>query len=122
MLFEDGVLTPVLIYMPENDVERCNQGLSYFNKEQPEAFARMRTLRGTNIDFRGVLRAVSSEFSSLVGSCVDISGRLARRGDGKTAGSAGGARLWQILCQTKNNKLAELMQPAGQHQDRKSVV
>lgn len=70
-LFEDGVLAPVLFYVPENDAQKFSQGLYYLQKDKPEIFARCLTLRGTKHNFYDYLRSPSLDFS-LSGSCIDI--------------------------------------------------
>lgn len=71
-LFEDGVLSSVLSYVPENDAERFSQGLYYLQNDPPEPFTRRKTLRDTNMNFYDHLRQASEDFSGLTGSGVDI--------------------------------------------------
>jgi len=77
-LFEDGVVSHVLLNKPQNDAMRCNQGLGYFWNDNPERFKRSRTLREKNIKFQDKLRSESSEFSSLSGSCINIADGMQR--------------------------------------------
>lgn len=118
-LFEDGVLSSVLGYLPENDAERCSQGLYYLQKDPPEPFARSLNLRGTNINFYDSLRGCSPDFSNLSGTCFDIVYGLA------SAGAASPfARLAHVgkLMSNKNREQTALMQRVGQHQASRAVI
>jgi hypothetical protein len=110
-LFEDGALSSVLFYVPENDGQRFSQGLYYLQKDQPEDFARCLTLRGTKHQFYDYLRSASVDFSNLSGSCVDIVfGGLSRPWGGPGGVRACALRVSKLMS-NKNVKLTELMQP-----------
>ena len=68
-LFEDGVLAPGFLNVPENDAQKFSQGLNYLQKNQS---ARSLKLRGSENNFYECLRSASLDFSGLSGWCVDI--------------------------------------------------
>lgn len=112
-LFEDGVLSTVLSYAPDNDEMRFSQGLYYLQKNaDPEPFNRSLALREGEANIFDDLNAPSADFADLQGSCVDISF------------GTGGPRLCRVsrvrlgelaavstLMSDKNIKFGELMQP-----------
>lgn len=123
-LFEDGFLSHVLLNTAENDAERFNQGLFYLQKDyKPEPFERRRTLRNKDIKFQEQLRSVSSDFSALLGSCVDIvydvGGRFGRVGTARRGAARG--RVLSIFMSNKNKKHGELMQPAKKYHAVRSI-
>ena len=69
-LFEDGVLSSVLTYVPENDAQKFSQGLDHLLKEN-EPCQRSLALRGGGGNFYEVLRGPSLDFA-LSGSCVNL--------------------------------------------------
>ena len=102
-LFEDGVLAPGLLNVPENDALKFSQGLHYLQKNPPEPAARSLKLRGSENNFYKVLRGASLDFSDLSGSCVDIIGgckRWAPRGPHRGAGG-GWARRFKTYVEQK---------------------
>jgi hypothetical protein len=118
-LFEDGVLSSVLSYVPENDAQRFSQGLYYLQKDQPEVFARRQTLRGDpNNNFYRILRSSSRDFF-LSGSCIDMvvgAAPFARRAvEGWRPRWAvdGNVRCVSKLMSNKNFKLTELCGRSG---------
>ena len=70
-LFEDGIVSSVLGFVPVNDAQGFSQ-YKYSLHEEPHApFERRMTLRNVNINFYDFLHG-PSDFSSLSGSCVDV--------------------------------------------------
>lgn len=113
-LFEDGVISSVLFYVPENDAQKFSQGLNYLYyvaKPQREDFARRLTLRGTNHNFYDYLRSPSGDFS-LSGSCIDIVVGRRRRGEDETrrhwAHQAMSVLYKKFVCLPKTSNLQSL--------------
>jgi hypothetical protein len=69
-LFEDGVLSSILAYVPENDAQKFSQGL-YYLQDDNEPCRRSVALREGGKNFYKVLRGPSKYFA-LSGSCVHI--------------------------------------------------
>lgn len=105
-LFEDGALSSVLFYVPENDAQKFSQGLYYLQREDfPEVPVRSLILRGTNHNFYDFLRSPSFDFD-LSGSRVDI---IFGRSTGTPVGWGGTAAFHcQNLCRTKTLNLQSL--------------
>jgi hypothetical protein len=111
-LFEDGVLSCVLLYVPANVVQKFSQGLHYL-QDRSEKFSRRDTLRDGKNNFYLVSRGPSAEFS-MVGSCIDIVFWAYRPCFPRTRPLAQFAELMS----NKNIKLAELMQSQPQPKSR----
>jgi hypothetical protein len=133
VLFEDGALSSVLAYLPENDAQRCSQGLGYLQPrvllQHPEKFNRSLKLHGTQIDFYDQVGRDSANFAKLSGSRVDIvtgfrsvymRGGLYPRSQWPGAAARTGPEfapaLWKNLYQTKTLNLQRLYPAAGPHQ------
>ncbi|OGT35852.1 MAG: hypothetical protein A3F11_09555 [Gammaproteobacteria bacterium RIFCSPHIGHO2_12_FULL_37_14] len=72
-LLEDGVISFVLRYVPENDAQKFKHGLYHLQVEGSswrENFKRSKVTRDGH-NFRGVLVAASPDFH-LLGACIDI--------------------------------------------------
>lgn len=111
-LFEDGVLSCVLLYAPANDAQKFSQGL-YYLQDKGETFGRLLTLRVGKNNFYLAVRGRSIDFS-LSGSCVDIiwgtpAARRARDASRWDCGSA----FYQNLCRTKTTNLQSLCSRAN---------
>lgn len=70
-LFEDGILSYVLLSVPANDAQYFSQGL-YYLQNKSKKFSPMLALRDGGKNFYLACRAPSADFSSMTGSCVDI--------------------------------------------------
>jgi len=71
-LLEDAALMWILLYLPENAKQHCNQGLYYLQKNNPEPFGRKQKVReNEKMNFDESLYQDSVDFV-LAGSCVDI--------------------------------------------------
>ncbi len=115
-LTEEAVLREVILRAPENDKQRFNQGIYYFQQANPEQFKRWQKNRD-DASFDDSLKARSVNFN-LRASCSDIIfGRAAMRGGwcGVPTVAVGVAAVTKFLS-NKNFKLAELMQPHPVHQ------
>jgi hypothetical protein len=75
-LFEDGVLSSMLTYLPVNDGQKFSQGL-YYLQEKNEPFRRSLALRDGGKNFYDALREPSSDFA-ISGSSIDIIFGVAR--------------------------------------------
>ena len=113
-LFEDGILSCVLLAAPANDAQRFSQGL-YHLQNKGDKFTRTLTLRDGKNNFYLVGRGGKSVDFSLGGSCVDIYfGWLASRGCwARLIGSARYGRVYQILCRTKTSNLQSLCEQSS---------
>lgn len=111
-LFEDGILSYVLLYAPENVIQRFSQGL-YYQQDRAEKPARADTLRDGINNF--YLLSIGPSFNlSLAGSCIDIIyGCIETRISGPRGGLEGGARR---LSQFISNKTSNLQSLRGQSQ------
>lgn len=104
-LFEDGVLSSLLTYVPANDAQKFSQGL-YYLQENNESPRRSLALRKGGKNFYGALHGCSTDFA-LAGFCVDIA--RARAGDAaRRWGLSVPKRGYQNLCQAKTSSLQNL--------------
>jgi hypothetical protein len=110
-LFEDGVLSSVLSYVPENDAQKFSQGLYYLQNEN-EACTRSLGLRDGGKNYYDVIRGDSGDFS-LSGSFVDVEygcevkTPIARRTT-QVWMTLGRGETLQKLCRTKASNLQSL--------------
>jgi len=70
-LFEDGVLSSVLFYVPENDAQKFSQGLYYLQERNEAARPRSLALRYGDKNFHDVLLSPSVDFV-FPGSCISM--------------------------------------------------
>ena len=106
-LFEDGILSCVLLAAPANDAQRFSQGL-YHLQNKGDKFTRTLTLRDGKNNFYLAGRVGKSVDFSLVGSCVDIyTGHTCSRPLVLSCDWAG--ECLSSLMSNKNVKLAKLM-------------
>lgn len=110
-LFEDGILSCVLLCVPANDAQKFSWGLHYLQCTK-EKYPRSFVLRDGKNNFYRVCAAASIDFS-ILGSCIDIllgthvrptSGRGAH-GPRLTPNAAERARMYQNSRQTKYSNL-----------------
>jgi hypothetical protein len=107
-LFEDGVLSCVLLYAPANDAQRFSQGLYYLQDQKPnDKFTRSLALRVGKNNFYLVVRGGSIDFS-LSGSSVDIYSGVALGTCRGRGGRVATRRGLQSLCRTKTSCLQSL--------------
>jgi hypothetical protein len=118
VLFEDGILSSLLSYAPENDAQKFSQGL-YYLQEKNEPCRRSLELREGGKNFYDALRE-SSEVFALSGSCVNII--FGRRCRCCAGGAHWGARSVSKLMSSKNFELAKLMQPTQQPNASRCVI
>ena len=117
-LYEDAVVSQAQRYKPKNVAMGYAQGL-YYLQDRSEAFARDSTLREgalPRLNFYACLRQMSSDFSALVGSCVNIVGGGRRGGMG-----CGGGALSKLMS-NKNSKLAELTRPDKEYPAARPII
>jgi hypothetical protein len=109
-LFEDGVLSCVLLYVPANVVQKFSQGM-YYLQDKSEKFSRRDTLRNGKNNFYLVSRGPSVDFS-LKGSCIDIVfGGVARCASPPDTAPTAWLFVgigFQNLCRTKTSNLRSL--------------
>ncbi|HLB41708.1 MAG TPA: hypothetical protein VJN02_02450 [Gammaproteobacteria bacterium] len=108
-LLEDGVLSYVLRYVPENDAQRFKQGLCYL-QDEGEKFSREKKMRNGR-DFRQVLLSSSRDFV-LPGSYVDIIWGVGGW-KGRTIAPTWAAAALQNLCRAKTSDLQSLFSPVS---------
>jgi hypothetical protein len=119
VLFEDGILSSILSYVPENDAQKFSQGL-YYLQEKNEPCIRSLALREGGKNFYDALQECSPVFA-LSGSCVDIV--CGADGAGTVGwGGAGGRGAISTFMSNKNIKLAELMQPVEPQPKSRRVI
>lgn len=117
-LFEDGILSCVLLAVPANDAQKFGQGL-YYLQERHEPFGRSLALRVGKNNFYRECRADSRVFS-MAGTCVDIYSGAART-RAATATPRPGSSALSNLMYNKNVKLAELMRSSSHARQRLGV-
>tara|TARA_R110000868_G_C10897568_1_gene764070 strand:- start:282 stop:1562 length:1281 start_codon:yes stop_codon:yes gene_type:complete len=107
-LFEDGVLSSILTYVPVNDAQKFSQGL-YYLQEENEPCRRSLALRDGGKNFYEAVRKKSSVFA-LSGSCVDIIFGVSTSHDcrARSRAASGEGGFFQNLCRTKISNLQSL--------------
>jgi hypothetical protein len=109
-LFEDGVLSSILTFVPANDAQKFSQGLNYLYEKQEPCRRSLALREGVN-DFYAVLRGPSLNFA-LSGACIDILfGELLDRYRYARAPDAMQNAISKLIS-NKNYSFSDLMNPS----------